>query len=43
LTREWHYKNILKNPQKTLDLLSAIWFNAIISLGAEEKTHSDSQ
>jgi hypothetical protein len=42
LTRQWHYKKFLKKSQKTLDLLWAIWFNAIISLGAEEKTHSRS-
>jgi hypothetical protein len=42
LTHKWLYKNFLKKTQKMLDLLSAIWFNAIISLGAEEKTHSDS-
>jgi hypothetical protein len=32
-------KKILKNSKKTLDFVYTIWFNAIISLGADEKTH----
>ena len=33
-------KKFLKNFKKTLDIIWAICFNATISLGADEKTHS---
>jgi hypothetical protein len=36
-------KNFLKILKKTLDFPIAIWFNAIISLGAEEKTHREEE
>jgi hypothetical protein len=36
---EKNIKKYSKNSEKTLDFVYAIWFNAIISLGADEKTH----